>query len=86
MRRSAPDTGIRVTLFALGLAATVAGWAALSLRDAPSEPPPAHRVTSISTASPRASERDPIPEVFTVDTALPRAVRRPDVVSSASRR
>lgn len=77
-------------LFALGLAVTVAGWAALSLRDAPAgppaSPPPTRREMSTTTASPGASEMDPIPEVFTVDTALPRAARRPDVVSSASRR
>jgi hypothetical protein len=76
-------------LFALGLAATVAGWAALSLRDAPAEPPaprPTRVEMSTPAASPVVTQSDPIPEVFTVDTALPRAVRRPDVVSSASRR
>jgi hypothetical protein len=75
-------------LFALGLAVTVVGWALLSLRDAPTEPPCTRLrrpETSTTTSSPAATQRDPFPDVFTVDTTLPRALRRPDVVSSASR-
>lgn len=78
--------GVRATLAAVAVAATVAGWAIL----ASSEPPPDERAVAGAELAPTPPAPD-FSMLVEVDTSLPRTppplpIRRPDVVTRASRR
>ena len=89
-RASAPSAEILALVLALGILATLVGWAVLSLGGPEGlSPGPALGGASPPLAPPSGSltrPMDPIPDVVSVETRLPVRARAPDVVSAASRR